>query len=55
MISYQNVLESSAFQQDTNFNNGLRQMEWVARWLRKARIKNPPGSGLPEQEFVVMV
>jgi hypothetical protein len=55
MMSYQDVMENSKFAADTNYNNGLRQMEWVARWLRKARIKNSAGGTLPEQEFVVMV
>jgi hypothetical protein len=50
MITYQQVLEGTTFEEDSNFNNGIRQLEWAARWLRKARIRTPVGQ--PDQ-FVV--
>jgi hypothetical protein len=39
MISYKDVMENTSFEQDNNFANGIRQMRWIATWLRKARIK----------------
>lgn len=51
MISYREILQETTWQTDTNYMNGVRQLRWIAKWLRKARIKNPNNT----QEFVVQV
>lgn len=50
MITYKDILETTTYQQDNNFNHGIRQLEWAAKWLRKARIRTPLGQ--PDQLVV---
>ena len=50
MLSYKDVLEGTTFQENDNFANGVRQLEWAAAYLRKLRIRTPAGQ--PDQ-FVV--
>lgn len=51
MISYREILQETTWETDTNFQAGIRQLRWIATWLRKARIKNPNNT----QEFVIQV
>lgn len=50
MMTYQETLETTTYLQDNNFNHGIRQLEWAASWLRKARIRTPLGQ--PDQLVV---
>lgn len=51
MITYREILQETSWQTDTNFMNGIRQLRWIAQYLKKARIKNPNNT----QEFVIQV
>lgn len=48
-MSYTDVLEGTTYQQNNNFDHGIRQMRWIATYMRKLRIVNP---GQPDQ-FVI--
>lgn len=50
MMTYKDLLQSSTFEEDNSFNNGIRQLEWAAKWLRKARIRTAVGQ--PDQLVV---